>query len=219
MKFYNDILFKSIAERHLSWAVTLLFIGGLFVRRASRRGWCAEWWMLAVLVYFLVVNKENRMHEYYQLPFIPSAAIVIARMLEALRAPLPRLQHNARQFLATMSIVMIAAQLLLSGMRYNALLAGERDTTIIEFTAMALSLIPDDAKVLTVGDGNPLLLYLLHRKGRIVNSGTLAGVDQRPPCLVLPPAADSYAISEAMKDLITGAVVLHEHGGYRLLER
>jgi 4-amino-4-deoxy-L-arabinose transferase-like glycosyltransferase len=219
VKFYNDILFKSIAERHLTWPGTVLLIGGLFVRRASRREWFAEWWMLAVLVYFLVVNKGNQVHEYYQLPFIPPAAIVIARMLEALRAHLPRLQRNARRFAATMSIVLIAALLLLSGMRYNALLAGERDSAIIEFAAMAQRRIPDDAKVLTVGDGNPLLLYLLHRKGWIVNSGTITDVDQRPPYLMLPPDADSYLDSGAMRDLITGASVLHEHRGYRLLER
>ncbi len=219
VKFYNDILFKSIAERHLTWPGMLLFIGGLFVRRASRREWFAEWWMLAVLVYFLVVNKGNQVHEYYQLPFIPPAAIIIARMLEALRTHLPRLQVNARRFAATMSLVMIAALLLLSGMRYQALLAGERDTTIIEFAGMAQRRIPVDDMVLTVGDGNPLLLYLLHRKGWVVNSGTITDVDQRPRYLALPPDADSYLDSEAMRDLLTGASVLHEHRGFRLLKR
>ncbi len=217
LKFYNDILFKSIAERHLTWPGMLLFIGGLFVRRDSRREWFAEWWLLAVIVYFLIVNKGNQVHEYYQLPFIPPAAMIIGRMLEALRSNLSLLAGGMRRTMQGFAIFLIAALLLLSGMRYSMLLKGENDNTIIAFAEQARQIIPADAMVLDIGDGNPVMLYLLHRKGWIVNCGILTGLDRRPPYIVLPPDAAVYTDCDALRPVLDGAEELYEQGGYRLL--
>ncbi|MBI3765245.1 MAG: glycosyltransferase family 39 protein [Ignavibacteriales bacterium] len=69
-KFYNDLFLKSIAERHLTYAATIPFIVGLFLKRQRPEERMFDWWLIAVIVYFLVVAKGNDVHEYYQLPFI-----------------------------------------------------------------------------------------------------------------------------------------------------
>ena len=184
-KFYNDVFFKSIAERHLTWPGMLLFIYGLFILRTNRRQWLAEWWLVAVLIYILVVNKGNQVHEYYQLPFIPAAVIVIARALDRILEYITLAKPATRRFAVTGLSLIALMIVLMSGIRYGALLAGERNQRFIDFADRARQIIPSNEKVLDVGDGNPVTLYLLHRKGWIVNCQSLHTVKTMPDYIVL----------------------------------
>jgi len=74
-KFYNDVFFKSIAERHLTYASFIPFIIGLFIKRNNLRERLFDVWLLAIIFYMLVLAKGNQTHEYYQLPFVLPAAI------------------------------------------------------------------------------------------------------------------------------------------------
>ena len=78
-KLYNDVFFKSIAERHLTYPGFFLFIGGLFIPWHRKPGRVFDWWLVGILVYIFIVARGNQVHEYYQLPFTLPAAVFIAK--------------------------------------------------------------------------------------------------------------------------------------------
>ena len=218
LKFYNDIFFKSIAERHLTWPAMLLFVYGMTLKRAGKREWLAEWWLLAVLIYILVVNKGNQVHEYYQLPFIPPAAIVVGRVWQRLLLLARSDMRRARRVSRAVMITAVASVLLLSGLRYATLLNGESDTRLIDFAEGANELIPDDAMVLDVADGNPVTLYLLHRKGWIANCGTIDALPEFPSYIVLHTSEPHQYDCPRFEAALVGADVLLTVGDHVLLK-
>lgn len=56
-----------------------LFVLGLIVKPGKREGWFFHWWLVAFLAYVIVFASGNVTHDYYQVPFIPLAAIFLAR--------------------------------------------------------------------------------------------------------------------------------------------
>ena len=163
----------------------LLFFYGLTIRRNERREWLAEWWLLAVFIYILVVNKGNQVHEYYQLPFIPAAAIIVGRAWAKLVSLADPGVVRVRRLALTVLILFGVSILILSGLRYASLLSGENDTSLTDFARQASSIIPQDEMVLDVDDGNPVTLYLLHRKGWILNCNSIASLAKIPNYVVL----------------------------------
>jgi hypothetical protein len=75
-KFYNDVFFKSIAERHFTYAAFIPFVIGLFIRRNNLRERLFDVWLLSIVLYILLLAKGNQVHEYYQLPFYASCSCI-----------------------------------------------------------------------------------------------------------------------------------------------
>jgi hypothetical protein len=55
--FWNGVLLRSLAERHLTWAGVPLALAGLFLPRVGRRGGLVDWWLVALGVYLVVVAR------------------------------------------------------------------------------------------------------------------------------------------------------------------
>jgi 4-amino-4-deoxy-L-arabinose transferase-like glycosyltransferase len=219
LDFYNDIVFKSIAERHLTWAGMALFIVGLFLKRRNSRERLADVWLIAVAVYILIVNKGNQVHEYYQLPFIPPAAIVMARALNWMLDGIGRSGGTKRTLRSMAVSLLLVSMLLLSGLRYTSLLSGEQAKDTEEFALEAQTILPESERILVIGSGSPVLLYLLHRKGWIANCGDLRLPAQIPRFVVLHEKETTYRDCPELASIVDNASVLLRTGDFLLLAR
>ena len=165
-KFYNDVFFKSIAERHLTYAFFIPFLIGLFIKREHKNERLFDWWLISVLIYIMIVAKGNQVHEYYNLPFILPAVIFVAKSFTKyfdLRL-LKRIKTNP--FVAWLFLLFLTAGIILSFLRYSRFMNSETyDSSLFRLANSVSKLTLDNDLVITVDEGNPIVLYRCDRKG------------------------------------------------------
>lgn len=197
----------TIAERLLTDVLTppgaALVAAGLIGLRpavgpARRRCWVLHAWLAGLVAYVLLIPEGNRKLPYYQLPFVPVAAVFAAAPLAALLgdpvlagapdrwvARLRRRSRGAGPWLVAIALAAIAAS---SATRVHGYFRpGELyryyRTCLAAGTALAAKL-PAEAR-LVVGDlddnsgapfraQSPTLLYFCHRKGWQITSDEFA---------------------------------------------
>lgn len=164
-KFYNDVFFKSIAERHLTYAGFALVLIGLCLRRRSRSEGLFDWWLVAVLVYFGLVPVGNQVHDYYQLPFTLPAAVFAGKALHRFLARRPR-------GLASVAVLVLAVAVpVLSALRLGALYRKEsRDTPLFRLAAAVAEHTRPGDLLIAVDRNDPIWLYRCNRKGWHANA-------------------------------------------------
>lgn len=165
-KFYNDVFFKSIAERHLTYAFFIPFLIGLFIKREHKNERLFDWWLISVLIYIMIVAKGNQVHEYYNLPFILPAVIFVAKSFTKyfdLRL-LKRIKTNP--FVAWLFLLFLTAGIILSFLRYSRFMNSETyDSSLFRLANSVNELTKENDLLITVDDGNPIVLYRCDRKG------------------------------------------------------
>ncbi|MFQ5600017.1 MAG: ArnT family glycosyltransferase, partial [Candidatus Krumholzibacteriia bacterium] len=164
LKFYNDVFFKSIAERHLTYGGFIPFVLGVVLARGKREMRPFGWWLLAVVVYILVVARGNQVHEYYQLPFIPPAVVFAAL---ACKTTLPASSRvKARRPLRALLLIGLLALPVLSFLRVaNFMRKEDRGSALFQLAAAVRQQTPDNALIVAVDSNDPVLLYSCRRKG------------------------------------------------------
>jgi 4-amino-4-deoxy-L-arabinose transferase-like glycosyltransferase len=166
-KFYNDVFFKSIAERHLTYAGFIPFIFGLFTKRHRREERVFDFWLIAVLTYIIIVARGNQVHEYYQLPFILPAVIFAAKAFDKYLS-ISTFSLPSRGTIIAFSFfgLCIAGILVLSYLRYANFMNGETENSaLFRLGSAAQSLTDQNALIVAVDEGNPVMLYRCERKG------------------------------------------------------
>ena len=167
LKWYNDILFKSIAERHLTYAGFIPFVIGLFIPRTSVRERLFDWWLIAVVVYFFIVTTGNQIHEYYQLPFILPAVVYVAKTFDRY-LPLMNLVQRWREKRALTAVLLLClcGIPILSFLRVNTFMKGERlDGSLFQLARSVHTTTQRDDLVIAVDNNDPVVLYRIDRKG------------------------------------------------------
>jgi len=157
-RFWNGVLFRSLAERWFTWAGFPLFLVGLFLPRRTPAEGVFDAWLLAILLYFVIVARGNFVHEYYQFPFLPAGVVFLGKTLARMPAfPLRRVLLG----------VALAGIVLLSGIRYADYLSKENldRSPEVHIAAEVRQHTEPDALVVAADGGNPAVLYLSHRKG------------------------------------------------------
>lgn len=161
--YWNSILFKSMAERHLAWGGLVLFLIGVVLPRQESRIRLFDAWLIAVLVYLLVVQGGNVVHEYYQLPVMLPVTFAMARGVDWLLTGIPR--HKAiGQVLAGVLLALMAT---FGGLRWGDYL-GREDTsrsTDLELAQHIAEHTRPNERGVFLNKGNPVVMYLAHRKG------------------------------------------------------
>jgi hypothetical protein len=167
LKFYNDVFFKSIAERHLTYAGFVLFVVGLFIPRKNDRERLFDWWLIAILAYFCIVTTGNQVHEYYQLPFTLPAAVFMAKSLNACLSPGATKQEKGLPLIVKYVIYLALAVLPILGfIRYYHYMIGEQiDGAIFRLESAVKENIQHDSLVVAVDEGDPVILYRCGKKG------------------------------------------------------
>ena len=179
-KFYNDVIFKSIAERHLTYAGFFLFLIGLFVQRKSGKERLFLWWLAGLAVYLIIVARGNQVHEYYQLPFSIPASVYIGKALgEVLTPPSFHFYQHNRRIILVVVLVCAVALPVLSILRIESYMSGERlDGSLFQLGRSVVRETEADRRIVAVDNADPVVLYQCHRKG------WHASVDKLSPALL-----------------------------------
>jgi 4-amino-4-deoxy-L-arabinose transferase-like glycosyltransferase len=165
--FYNDVIFKSIAERHLTYAGFIPFLIGLFIKREKEGEKLFDWWLISCVVYLLIVAGGNKAHEYYQLPVILAASVfagkAFSKYLSLTNIKQSHLAHKLRFTFFALCLLLIPV---LSFLRVSNFLTRETyDGTDFKIAnGVKLNSLKDDL-IITVSNNSPIYLYLCERKG------------------------------------------------------
>lgn len=164
LKFYNDVFFKSIAERHLTYAGFFLFLIGLFLHRESPAERLFDWWLIGFLFFVAVVTTGNQIHEYYQLPVVIPAAVFVGKALD--RFTRRGAWQEGRRTLTAVVWCCLVFFLLLSAHRVYHYLKGEDPSGPLFQLADAVQQYSAAGDlVIAFDDYDPIFLYRSHRKG------------------------------------------------------
>ncbi len=77
--FFRWIFAERIGKLILGYWGIFLFALGLVVKTTKKEGWFFHWFLMSFLIYVSVFAFGNVTHDYYQIPFIPIAAIFLAK--------------------------------------------------------------------------------------------------------------------------------------------
>ena len=200
--FYLQMLFSRLIERHLAFAGAALVALGMFMLRARHDLGTFHWWLGGGVFYLLVVAKGNAVHDYYQLPLLPPVSLWIGAAIGwTLRSDLPRWRGIGAR-------VLVLAFVALSLLRVPHFLRRERSSmSLVAAGAHVQAIVPPGKLVITVDEGDPTLLYHVHRRGWHASVATLthdwvearrregaAYVVSRRDRLALPEAAPALAM-------------------------
>lgn len=163
-EFYNKVVFQHISEKLLTWAgLPLAIIGGVVAWRRGASGRIVLVWCAAVLVFFLLSAGPLQPHEYYKLPLILPASILIAFAINAgWNSP-----DGGRRVITvalTLALVILAFGRLPRIWRQED---AEGSSELALARAFATHSDQDDLVVVVDASGSrsPVILYLADRKG------------------------------------------------------
>lgn len=176
--FYNDLIFKSLAERHLTYAGFILFIWGIFLKRQNKREVMFDFLLIAIVIFFLIVPEGNLSQEYYQLPFNIVASVFISKVIIKYYDKIINFKSvilSGRDKFAFVIIVLCLVLLpILSALRLNNFYKQENtDAVIFEMSEKIKSVSNAKDLIITVSEGNPVFLYNADRKGWVCNASEI----------------------------------------------
>ena len=173
--FYNDLIFKSISERHLTYAGFIIFIWGLFIKRMNEREMLFDFRLISILIFFIIVPEGNLSQEYYQLPFNIVASVFISKVLIKyyeifVNRKTIVLKAVDKTALVIISLCLLLLPLLSAHRLYNFYKQENTNSAIFELSKNNKSNSAKNDLIITVSDGNPVYLYNADRKGWVCNS-------------------------------------------------
>lgn len=167
IKFYNDVFFKSVAERHFTYAAFIPFIAGLFMKRNSKQEYLFDFWFIAVVIYILIVARGNQVHEYYQLPLMIPGVVYLGKIFTKYFQPLIELTKKQKRIKYFYGLCLVLT-LILSVLRLQNFYKGERtDVPLFQLAQVVKETTNPNDLIITVSEGNPVVLYNCERKGWI----------------------------------------------------
>lgn len=173
--FYSDLFLKSIAERHFTYPGFILLIIGLFIKRKSPTERLFDFWLLAVLIYFLIVAQGNLAQEYYQLPFALPAVVFIGKAFDKF-LPIGKFKESfsSNKLKSSFAVLCLVLILALSYLRVAHTMGGENpDSSVFKMANDIKQVTQKNDLIITVCDGNPVYLYHADRKGWVTPPGVL----------------------------------------------
>lgn len=167
--WYNDIFFKSIAERHLTYPAFILFVWGLFIKRTFTNEKLFDVWLIAVLIFIFIAAQAHRAQEFYTLPFTIPASVFTGKFL-AKYLPLFSRKfkeiYKANKLITSFAVICFLLTGVLSYLRVARFYSSESlSQPIFKIAAEVQSVTKPGDKIITIGDGNPVYLYHSHRFG------------------------------------------------------
>ncbi len=180
-KFYNDVLFKSIAERHLTYAGFVVFLVGVFVKRKNKSEFLYDWWCAGFGIFLAIVTTGNQIHEYYQLPFLLPASAYVGRAIEWMTAQ-RTLESSAKAPSAKYAVGLLWVGIvlfpILSAIRTVGYFHDERwDSTIFDLEREVKNKVPQSALVVALDEYDPIVLYRADRKGWHASPSTITSTE------------------------------------------
>jgi hypothetical protein len=123
--------------------------------------------LLAIVVYIIIVARGNQVHEYYQLPFILPAVVFAGKAFDKYLS-ISAFSVSSKARLATSSFfgLCLVGIFVLAYLRYANFMNGETESSaLFKMGASVQSLTDENALIVAVNEGNPVVLYRSNRKG------------------------------------------------------
>ena len=159
--FFRWIFAERIGKLILGYWGIFLFALGLVLKNTKKEGWFFYWFLVSFLAYVSVFAFGNVTHDYYQIPFIPIAAIFLAKGTWFL---ITAGKQILNRFFAW--IVLIACVLLMLGFSWFEVRGFYLIQGGVDIAGEAVDeLTPKDALVLTGDSNDATLLYNTNRHG------------------------------------------------------
>lgn len=160
-KFYLEFIFTRLAQQNLTFPGFILFLSGVLCLWADRARRFMLFWLLALIFYLLVVAKGNWVHDYYQIPFLPFAALAIGAAVEKVRTA----GRLGWQRIAVIALLCTIPVFSFTRLRQTySVPQWKKDWLSLAETIKAQ--VPPDTLLATLHKSpDPVLLYLADRKG------------------------------------------------------
>ena len=172
--FYKNLVLSKLGQSNLTWPGLFLLVGGIWQAAREKRRPICYLWLLSLLVFFLVVAKGNWMHDYYQLPFLPIAALLMGNFAY------DKSKAGGRTWKKIVTVILLVGILVFSVARlHKSFTLRDRNRAVLTLSAQIQDLTPEGAYLVTVQKvPDPVLLYLSDRKGwnLSLNTVTLASL-------------------------------------------
>lgn len=168
MKFYKEIYDRLCGIVMTDVGFWLFILGLLFGIIHSKQN-LLRVWVIAIFLYFIIAAKDNYRHDYYQLPIVLPASILIGAVFGFLFKK-NRIEINGKPLGKNFTIILssICIFFFLSLCWENlGDLAKRRFWNLYYSGQSADKIIPRDSLIITCSDGVhfPEILYYAHRKG------------------------------------------------------
>jgi hypothetical protein len=165
-QYWSGLLVRLYQLHFAYYAIPLLLIG-LVLKRRQRVERLIDFWMLAILVYLIVVPHGNIWHEYYQLPLMLPASVFIGKVFGRYFS-LPDLAGGRSEKGGSLVLGILLLLTAFESLQiYSAHLKEEKTqgNWYVDLPAALDEFSESDDLVIAVSKGDPKLLYYAHRKG------------------------------------------------------
>ncbi len=215
--FFRWLIAERMGKLILTVGGFTLFILGLLIKPTKKEGLFYLSWLASIALYFAVFASGNVRHDYYQVPLIPIAAVLMAKGTIFL------FNLNSKMFNRTLGPILAIALILMTlafGFFEVRGFYWINRPQIVAAGRAVDSLLPGDAKVIAPYNGDAAFLYQTNRHGypivdrsleKFIEQGTkyLVSVDVADPgiqnlarhCKVIEQTPD-YVIVEMFKECI-----------------
>lgn len=159
--FFRWIFFERLGKLIFGvWGLPL-FLVGVSLKPVKKGGWLFHFWLLSFLVYVAVLATGNITHDYYQIPFLPVAAVFMGLGTDYLLFSAKKDFSRFCSWLAVAACVVFGLGFSWYQVREFYFLQGG-----VDLAGKAVDqLTPKDALVLTGDSNDATLLYNCNRHG------------------------------------------------------
>src|SRR3989344_1347014 len=209
--FFRWLIAERMGKLILTVGGFVLFILGILKKPTKNEKLFYFSWLLAVAVYFTVFASGNIRHDYYQVPFIPIAAVFMAIGTKALfNLPAQSFNHLIGSSLA---IVLITLTLAFGSYEIRGYYWINKPQ-IVKAGEAVNRLLPKDATVIAPYNGDAAFLYQTNRHGYpIVDRPLEKFIDQGTKYLVSVDVTDA-----GIQNLVRHCKVIDQTSEYVIVE-
>lgn len=163
VQFWMTVFVGHLGPQLAVFGAALLYFG-LVIKRSTREEYMLDLWLIALLVYVIIVAKGNYAHEYYLAPAIIPISLIMGKLYGRYLSKFSFRSMNLTQMALLVGIV---AMLIPAGVIYLTRVENERSDPRPALAETIQTGSKVDDLIVTVDNGAPTLLYLSHRKGWI----------------------------------------------------
>jgi 4-amino-4-deoxy-L-arabinose transferase-like glycosyltransferase len=161
-RFWNSILFQSLAERHFTWSGFPVLVAGIFLKRRAARERLFDYWLIALFVYVAIVARGNDVHDYYQLPFLIPGVVFMGKVFSRHFTSL-----NFKDGKTVALAICLMGTIVLGSARYYSLMKMENpdNSAVFSLAGIVQQKTEPSARIIVLDNRDPTIMYLSHRKG------------------------------------------------------
>lgn len=160
--FLHWIIGERLGREILTVAGFTLTTLGVFLQPKKGQTWFFHFWLLAVILYVVILAKGNVEHDYYQIPLIPILAIFMARSVDFLIFESKK--YLIRWIVIPSTLFLIILTFALGWYQVRGFYQ-INNGAIMQAGDVARVILPKDAKVIAPYGRNTAFLYQLDRPG------------------------------------------------------